>query len=242
MCLDHNVGGSGGFATGIQTAINRGADWVWLMDDDAQPRSDALEQLMAVADKPDTVYGSLAVSGDDTAWPTPLLDSSAGANRVNDVPDVARVAFVPFLGFMIHRDLIQRIGLPDAGFFILGDDFEYCQRARQQGSDIVVVGRSRIDHPKAQRHPIRVPGRTITYLTLPPWKRYYDIRNRLLIAYQYFGVLSLLTQTIPGSFVRLWGALRYEKRKLAQLHAWAAGMIDGLLRRKGKRHPQWRIH
>ena len=33
-----NVGGSGGFYTGIDLAYKEGADWIWCMDDDVFPR------------------------------------------------------------------------------------------------------------------------------------------------------------------------------------------------------------
>ena len=41
-----NVGGSGGFYTGIQQAMERGADWIWCMDDDVFPRPDCLSNLL----------------------------------------------------------------------------------------------------------------------------------------------------------------------------------------------------
>ena len=32
-----NIGGSGGFYRGIKEAYDRGADWIWCMDDDVYP-------------------------------------------------------------------------------------------------------------------------------------------------------------------------------------------------------------
>ncbi|MBS0433267.1 MAG: hypothetical protein JSS21_12810, partial [Proteobacteria bacterium] len=97
-----------------------------------------------------------------------------------------------------------------------------------------------IEHPRTQLTELRLFGRRVAYLSLPPWKRYYDTRNRLLIARKYYG-LRLLTQTIPGSFVRLFAALAREPRKGAQFRAWCCGMFDGLLGIKGKRHGKWGI-
>src|SRR4051812_20457382 len=42
-----NLGGAGGFALGIRGALALGADWIWLMDDDAIPEPRALETLQA---------------------------------------------------------------------------------------------------------------------------------------------------------------------------------------------------
>jgi hypothetical protein len=41
-----NEGGAGGFATGLAWALHRGHDLAWLMDDDAEPYPDCLDQLL----------------------------------------------------------------------------------------------------------------------------------------------------------------------------------------------------
>lgn len=241
LTLEENQGGAGGFAAGIQHAFDAGADWIWLMDDDAAPHPVALEELLLVATDPRNVYGSLATHGEATSWTTTLTGPpSRAVDKVSEIPEAAEVQSLPFLGFMIHRDLVQTIGLPDAGYFIAADDVEYCVRASRAGAKIIIAGKSHIEHPEAQRYTARVLGNDVTYLRLPPWKRYYDTRNRLLIARKYYG-LRLLTQTVPGSFVRLFAALRYEPRKLGQLWAFSAGMFDGLLGIKGRRHAKWGI-
>ena len=239
--LEENLGGAGGFAEGIRQAIAFDTEWIWLMDDDALPQSSALEELMAVAEEPSHVYGSLAIIAEYTAWDLHLVEMGGGkVNRVEDIPSRARVQFLPFLGFMIHREMVERIGLPDAGFFIAADDVEYCMRAERAGAHIIVAGKSHINHPKSDLYFVKLPGKIINCLRLPPWKRYYDVRNRLLIARKYYGY-RLFTQTIPGSFIRLFGTLYNEPQKGAQIWAFVAGFIDGMLGIKGRRHASWYI-
>lgn len=241
LALSNNGGGAGGFAAGMAKAASTGPIWIWMMDDDAEPHPDALEELKKIADDPRHVYGSLAVNGNDTSWVTTILDESIRiAETSSSVPARARVQSLPFLGFLIHSQLVGKIGLPDAGYFIAADDVEYCIRAERAGAEIIVAGRSRIEHPKSDRYVARVTGRSLTCLRLPPWKRYYDTRNRLLIARKYYGI-KILTQTIPGSFVRLLAAMVHEPRKFAQLWAFTAGFSDGLLGLKGRRHEKWGI-
>lgn len=239
--LSENIGGAGGFCEGLKTAINSGAEWVWMMDDDAVPHPTALDELLRVATDRNNIYGSLAVDGDDTSWVTSLVDPPVGdVCESSFVPEVALVRSLPFLGFFIHVDLVSRIGFPDPGFFIAADDVEYCLRGEKAGAKIIVAGRSRISHPKSRPYKVSIMGKPITCIALPPWKRYYDTRNRVLISRKYFG-LRLFTQTIPGSFVRMFATLIFEPRKVAQLWAWVCGMLDGLLGLKGKRHDVWRI-
>ena len=239
--LDENLGGAGGFSEGLRQAVEYGADWVWMMDDDAEPHLDALFELAAVAADPANIYGSLATGGEETSWSMTLLgDPLRTTRRVQDVPEQADVQMLPFLGFFIHRELVNRIGLPDAGFFIAADDFEYCVRARNAGARIIVAGGSRIEHPKARQYAIGFYTHRLTGLELPPWKRYYDTRNRLLTA-QRHPELHLYSRTLPGSVARLIAALVREPRRLAQLWAWCCGTFDGLRGVKGMQHKKWRL-
>jgi len=241
ISLPENTGGAGGFATGLRTATEDGFDWIWMMDDDAEPYPDALTELMKIAVNPENIYGSLAIQDDETAWETTLLDPPGGRIRKADViPIQAEVEMLPLLGLLVHRDLVGKIGVPDSDFFIAGDDAEYCVRARRAGAKVIVASQSRIEHPKASIAHIFLFGQQISYLSLPPWKRYYDTRNRLLIARKHYG-LRLLTHTLPGSMVRLFTALRRESNKRMQARSFFAGLFDGLLGIKGKRHEKWGI-
>ncbi len=241
LALPDNTGGAGGFAAGMRQALELGADWVWMMDDDAIPRQDALEKLLAFAIDKICVYGSLAVNGDDTSWPTTLVSEERKVvNKKFDVPNLAEVQSLPFLGFFINKEVIAEIGLPDEGYFIAADDVEYCMRAQRAGHRVYIAGESLIDHPKSQRYSFGFFGLTLICLTLPPWKRYYDTRNRLLIGKKYYG-WRFYFKTIPGSFLRLLAALVHEPHRAAQTKAFFAGLLDGLRGLKGRRHERWSI-
>lgn len=239
--LTDNLGGAGGFARGIQESIcNRG--WMWLMDDDAEPEPAALASLLDATVTTSDIYGSLARSGDMTSWTTTLLlaKGATAVDYVREVPDIAEVKSLPFLGFMVHSDLVERLGLPDEGYFIAGDDIEYCVRARAAGSRIHVVGRSLIRHPPAARGRVTVLGLSIAYLSLPPWKRYYDTRNRILTARRHAGWLGTLS-VILSTFWRLGLAVSRERAPGEQARAILAGLVDGVFCRKGKRHSHWGV-
>lgn len=237
IALKENTGGAGGFATGMQYAFEHGADYVWMMDDDAIPHPTALEELIRYA-TPEHIYGSLAVNGEDTAWATTLLANNKTVHLKNHVPELAEVQSLPFLGFLTSKEIYQNIGLPDASYFIAADDVEYCMRAQHAGHKIFICGQSQIEHPKSDRYEANILGKRITYLNLVPWKRYYDTRNRLLIAKKYYG-LKLYTQTIPSLIFRLIIALRCGKDRSKQLKAFFAGFYDAVFHNTGRRHDKW---
>ena len=234
-----NTGGAGGFSAGMHCAFKYGADYVWMMDDDALPHSTALEQLMKHA-TPNHIYGSLAVNGEDTAWTTTLLPESKNVDFKNQVPELAEVQSLPFLGYLTSKEVFNKLGLPDTSYFIAADDVEYCLRAQRAGFKTYICGQSYIEHPKSDRYPFNLFGKKLICLKLVPWKRYYDTRNRLLIARKYYGVRAF-TQTLPASFVRLFAALINEPNKARQIKAFLTGVYDALLKNTGKRHDYWNL-
>lgn len=242
LALSANTGGAGGFAAGMAHAASLGFDWIWLMDDDAEPHAEALARLWSAGLQQDDVYGSVAVSGTRLSWPMTPRSSGGGKRlyRTAELPSIVDVQFIPFLGLLVSRTLVERIGTPDAGFFIAADDVDYCLRARAVGARILLVGDSRIEHPASDYYSLRFPWGRFFALRLVPWKRYYDVRNRLFVARRHYG-WRLYWQTIPGSFLRLLATLLHEGQRTAQLRAFAAGMIDGLLGRSGRRHEVWGI-
>ncbi|MEG0431498.1 MAG: glycosyltransferase [Anaerovoracaceae bacterium] len=237
MNLSKNTGGAGGFAAGMKYAFEHSADYVWMMDDDAVPHLTALEELIRYA-TPEHIYGSLAVNGDDTAWATTLLADNKTVHLKNQVPELAEVKSLPFLGFLTSKEIYQNIGLPDASYFIAADDVEYCMRAQHAEHKIFICGNSQIEHPKSDRYEANILGKKLTYLNLVPWKRYYDTRNRLLIAKRYYG-LKLYTQTVPSLIFRLIVALGSGKDRLKQIKAFFAGFYDGVFHNTGRRHDKW---
>ena len=237
IALKENTGGAGGFSAGMQSAFEQGADYVWMMDDDAVPHPTALEEIMRYV-TPEHIYGSLAVNGEDTAWATTLLAENKTVHLKKQVSELAEVQSLPFLGFLTSKEIYQNIGLPDASYFIAADDVEYCIRAQHAGHKILICGQSQIEHPKSDRYEFNFLGKKITCLNLVAWKRYYDTRNRLLIAKKYYG-FKYYTQTIPASFIRLFAALLNEKNRLKQVKAFFAGFYDGVFNKVGRRHDKW---
>lgn len=241
--LNQNEGGSAGFAHGLKSAFDSDYDKVWIMDDDAAPSLNALEELLKIVKSNNCIYGSLATDGTRASWLTTVIRENSSnliTRNLDDIPSEAKVVFLPFLGLLISKEIFLRIGPPRKDFFLAADDVEYCMRAKKQGMDIMIGGKSKILHPSAHIYTLNFFGRIFYCISLPPWKRYYDTRNRLLIAKEHYK-LKWLFQTIPGSFIRLLAALIYEKNRRQQTWAFFAGLIDGIAGKTGKRHTNWKI-
>jgi GT2 family glycosyltransferase len=149
---------------------------------------------------------------------------------------VEQVHSLPFVGFFINRALVNRIGLPSSELFIYWDDLEYALRAKQDGSRVFLVKSSRILHPLPVRRVFRFLGKEVIYRDLPPWKIYYDVRNKILVTQQYRSKAVLL-KTFAGIALRaFWDVVR-NPEMLRSLLGYGLGIWDGLFKRTGMRVP-----
>jgi GT2 family glycosyltransferase len=182
-----NLGGAGGFHLGVRTAYEAGYDRIWLMDDDVVPAPTCLGVLLAhpgpalMAVREDT-RGRLcekAATVFDLTNPfaiRPKRQTVEGRYQRRDaMPPEVPVENVAFEGFMVHRRVIDAIGLPDPGFFIFYDDVDFALRARAAGfpvlalRDAVLVRQLDFD----QQHDAQ------------SWKGYYMYRNLFVVHLRY---------------------------------------------------------
>jgi rhamnopyranosyl-N-acetylglucosaminyl-diphospho-decaprenol beta-1,3/1,4-galactofuranosyltransferase len=193
--LAENTGGAGGFHDGLAWAVERGADLVWLMDDDGLPDDDCLDRLLRHAGALD-FWGPVVVDQHDDARLVFPIRLPGGAKVVHSLRDAEAAAgdalipdvVIPFNGVLVTRDLVERIGLPRAEFFIWGDDVEYLWRARRAGARTGTVVDARVRHPAvgALGTPMAF-GRTTYNDTPSDLKHYCMARNNLLNLMDYRG-------------------------------------------------------
>lgn len=204
--LDRNGGGALGFHDGLAWAVERGADLVWLMDDDGLPDADCLARLLAEPDL--DFWGPLVVDEADPerlVFPIRLPGSTRVVHRLADVRAAAgrdRIdgIVIPFNGVLVTRALVERIGLPRAEYFIWGDDHEYRLRAEAAGARIATVVTAQVRHPAVGS--LGTPmmfGRTTYNHSPSDLKHYCMARNNLLNLRQYKGwphALAFVAKTL----------------------------------------------
>ncbi len=184
---EENLGGAGGFHLGVRMAHAAGYDRIWLMDDDVVPAPDCLATLLAqdeaclMSVRQDT-HGRLvekAATRFDLRNPlsvrpkTAMVETEYGSR--DRMPERVELENVAFEGFMLRREVIDAIGLPDPAYFIFYDDVDYAVRARRAGfriwavRDAVLVRQLDFD----QQH------------DLGGWKGYFMYRNLFVVHLRY---------------------------------------------------------
>jgi GT2 family glycosyltransferase len=193
--LSRNTGGAGGFHEGLRLAVERGADLVWLMDDDGLPDPDCLDLLLPYAAELD-FWGPLVVDEGDAGrlvFPIRLPGRATVVHRLADVRAAAREGLIrevviPFNGVLVTRELVERIGYPREEYFIWGDDHEYRLRAEKAGARIATVVGAQVRHPSVGD--LGTPmafGRTTYNHSPSDLKAYCMGRNNLVNLREYRG-------------------------------------------------------
>ena len=242
--LAKNLGGAGGFHEGIKQAFTQEYAWIWLLDDDACPEYQALwhlsrylhynSELVALAS---SVWGEdnalqLAHRGhfnQKNAFPylhTPLIESAYQQQTV-------WIEMASFVGLLIKREAIQKIGLPKREFFIHHDDVEYCLRLKTVGK-ILLVPASKIIHKDGSnvqneqwrsflgRRSKRIPLNRL-------WLFYFSVRNAVCLGRQQLSGINLILQ-LALYFLKLsTGILVYDTLKKERLYCLYQAFKDGIL-------------
>ena len=165
MRLEKNLGGSGGFHYGFREAVGTQCDWLLVLDDDAILEPDfCTRMLMAAAAYPDTECFTGNVK-----W------FSKGSWRLTQETTDAysEVERVTFVGAMIKRSLVERIGLPERDFFIWYDDTEYSMRMREH-TNIISVNEAIAVHMQKEEVDVGLS-----------WKKFYGMRNYVIVRLKY---------------------------------------------------------
>jgi len=157
------------------------------MDDDVVPAPDCLDVLLAqdeaclMAVRED-LHGRLvekAATVFDLSSPlaikpkTAMVETTYGSRDA--MPERVELQNVAFEGFMVRREVVERIGLPDPSYFIFYDDVDFAVRARRAGyriwavRDAVLARQLDFD----QQH------------DLSGWKGFYMYRNLFVVHFRY---------------------------------------------------------
>lgn len=179
--LLENIGGSGGFYTGLRMAYEAKDhfDAFWLMDDDGIPDANQLLRLQEHLTGQDYI-SPLVVAKEDPCriafGGSPLVkDFVKQADKNGLIYDVA----YPFNGILYSRRLVEKVGYPVRDMFIWGDEVNYHMRCVNQGFIPVVAVDAIHVHP-ADRQPQQVIYHNIQ-IVVPQdsWKLYCYVRNRV---------------------------------------------------------------
>ena len=233
--LTENLGGAAGFQAGMRRAHRNGFDWLWVMDDDIEAHPDALETMLRYGNVSEFIHSRKETPEGEWHWEG-MWDLARADKRAYSPADPGfrngrewiPVNYGCFEGALIHRRVVDKIGFPDARFFVGDDDLIYGYMASLHTNVIYI-------RAECFRRKLPLDGGAIDR------KLYLHFRNRFLV-YDY-----LEEAGVPMSRAAFWlnSALRmaWQVRNgrgapvLKSVRAMVAGMRDGSRGRYGP--PPW---
>lgn len=184
--LGANLGVAEAFNRGVAHAMQRGATFVLLSDQDSLPAEDMMSALslawseLVASGEPVGALGP-AIVDDRTGSRARILQvSDNGDLRLRAVADggVHEVAYVISSGCLVPLAALAHSGAFRCDLFIDYVDIEWCLRCRRQGLKVFVAGSARLLHNLGERV-MRVFGREVPVHS--SLRHYYVMRNSVAL-------------------------------------------------------------
>lgn len=150
-----NLGFAAGMNRGIRSALERGADFVWLFNYDAQAAPDSLSLLIDTASSHQEA-GLLSPAITDQhgkAWFAKGQIDFLRMRAIHIRPEPRELAagaypsrFLTGCALLIRRDVFEKIGFLDERFFLYYEDADFCLRAANAGFGCLIVPGARVKH------------------------------------------------------------------------------------------------
>lgn len=226
-----NLGGAGGFAWGVELALKHGHSAAWLMDDDAEPRKDALAPLLHAMD-----------SEPRPGFVAPLVEDEKGEIVQGNLPTISTdplaqlsaqklggiaLSHATFVGVLVDLELAALMPLPYADFFIWFDDVEYTKRLARESFGVHIVS-ARMKHPN-NAGVLDMGGRLYYYLRNQLWITRLNPRPWALTQRPIFRLAELLVLALRQFPVA--------KNKKLWVFSTTKGLSEGMFRLPAAQQP-----
>lgn len=249
---ENNLGFSSGNNLGIQHLRDRGADYVWLINNDTEiPDSQTLRKLVAVMESnpgigivtpqiyeypdTDTVWfrrGEINLRfgayyhSKNKKW---FLHGSKKKNlkpqekSLQEDKSLLRNEYLPFSCALFRETLFSEVGLLPEEYFLYVEDVEYCLRTMNAGYQLATVPDVKVYHEKSSDS------------SLSPIRSYYGVRNHYLFVRRNSEEIDLrLFYSTYALSIFLLFTQRILAGNFASAEAVIRGVIDAIKMKEGK--------
>lgn len=223
-----NRGSTAGNNAGFRHALQAGADYMWLLNNDTVVAPDAVDHLVQHCQQAGVGMTSALVfyaSAPDTVWSAGAMRSKwnleliGDHNRNETFTSAIERDFLTSCALLVKREVIEKIGLMDEDYFIYFEEMDYCYKVGKAGYRLLLVPQAKVWHKVSAS----------SGGNLSPFTRYQMAKNSILFFrknaswWQWFFI-------IPW---RIGNAIKISI-KLAALHNYASlksfwkGLLDGM--------------
>jgi GT2 family glycosyltransferase len=132
-----NRGFAAGCNAGIKQALDAGADYVWLLNNDAIVQLNTLDRLLAKVRNGVGAVGSIMLNSDGTiqVWG----GGRVGIGRSMVAKSPGRLTWLSACSLLLTRQALERTRGFDEGFFMYWEDVDLSYRIRDAGLELAVA-------------------------------------------------------------------------------------------------------
>ncbi len=224
----NNRGFAGGNNTGIKQALEKGADYILLLNNDTIVEPNFLKKLIEVGESDEEIgiigsviyeYGTdkIHFAGGRVNWLyTKGVHISAKRSDQPFQPSIINeVDYITGCCLLIKREIIEKIGLLDEDYFLYCEDVDWCLRAKKAGFRCVAVPEAKIWHKVSSS----AKEASFSYI-------YYHTRNGLLLAKR--NAPSFIKVLAYSQSVLIFGKQVIKLVLLPQKRIWARAIMRGI--------------
>jgi GT2 family glycosyltransferase len=180
--LAENMGYAGNNNTGIMAAVENGADWVLVLNEDTILDPYCLSEMIQVGESSSEIgivgpmvyhYDEPEVIQSAGGRFSPYLEAEHVAQNEPDrgqFPESRPVDWISGCAIMVRRQVIEQVGPLDERFFYYWEETEWCLRTAKAGWQVYHAPQAKLWHKGVQRD--YQPAPSVTY---------YNTRNRFLL-------------------------------------------------------------
>jgi GT2 family glycosyltransferase len=158
LASKRNLGFAGGCNVGMRAALELGAEYLLLLNNDVLLQPDAIAELVAsleadasagaagpliyYASEPERVWfggGKVRMGGR-------VLPEHGEDAGIHSGSPTTESEWLPGTAMLVRRGAVARAGMMDASYFLYWEDVEWCFRLRNAGYRLLIVPRSIIYH------------------------------------------------------------------------------------------------
>jgi GT2 family glycosyltransferase len=235
--IQENLGYAGNNNVGIKIAMEMGADWVFVLNEDTVLDENCLACLVEAAESDPKIgiAGPMVYHFDEPEY----IQSAGGMfgpywqsmHLSKDEPDRGQwiaphsVEWISGCAILVKRAVIEQVGMLDARFFYYWEETEWCLRSGKAGWRILHVPAAKLWHKGVQRN-----------YEPKPSLMYYGTRNRLLMYSKHHAPLKVWVKAWSEILRTLvsWSVRPKWRARRAHRDAMWQGLVDFLRGRWGK--------
>lgn len=199
---DKNLGFSGGNNTGIRYAIEHGAEFILLLNNDTTVASDLLAQLATnwhSLDKPGALGCKVLMMNQPhvinsfgcnlTYRPLRVSHRYKGENDGQHLNSIQETDYIHGCALFTSKQVLETVGLLDDNYFLYWEDVDFSFRIKRAGYKLYCTPKAKVWH--------HISGSS-TSVGRTPAMQYYGVRNMLLFVSKNIPEYDAMQEVMDG--------------------------------------------